>query len=385
MKRRISLLLVLLLLVTFWNIQVFATVPDEENRVLYTDFLENYSSFVQETMRSKNTAKDNVKREKKDGMTPFSIKGEEGTLEGLLVKVPGVKKIEAPHFKGWVDSFMITLKYPGSVFPVLGAIHALTAKSQSGEMEHDVKVEEAYMKFNPDAQGEFRLENFKGQILEKTKEGLAKKISFNYAPGTVQDAPDTAVAGDVPVDLDGFAKRWNFEGFTSSANIQADRYTTSIKFKAFPVKTGKADEQGRVPFTMVSDNKRVKVEVKGFLLDGIVQSVAVRYIPANEKYESAVNLTPFGIKRSLYALSGADNSSGLMRYRDLHLIAGQFNHKVYYPFMFASSQYSRSGMEFPELEPILETKPFNGYQVIVSNIEENGLNVREYGFKLIEP
>ena len=98
MNKGISLLLVLMLLVSFCTAQVSATASHDENRVLYVDFLQRYSSFVQETMGSKKRSKGDIKKEKKDGTTPFSIKGEEGALEGLLVKVPGIEKIAAPHF-----------------------------------------------------------------------------------------------------------------------------------------------------------------------------------------------------------------------------------------------------------------------------------------------
>ena len=376
MNRRMIILLVLVLVSSFGSAQVLAASSNGENRVLYTDFLENYTSFEWSAVYSRKAAEGNLKREKKDGTIPFSIKGKEGTLEGLLVRVPGTEAIAGSHFEGWVDSFTITLEYPGRAFPVLGASHALTSDVQSEEKDPNTKVEEAYMKFNPDAQGEFRLENFKGKILDKTKSGLAKKVSFQYTPGTVQDAPDTAAGGTIPVDLDGFAKRWNFEGFTSYANIE------STTFKAFPVKKGKADGQGRVPFTMVSDNKRIKVEVKGLLLDGIVQSVTVRYIPANEQYETTADSSPVSIKRALYALSGSDNNSGLMRYKDLYLTAGQFDHLIY-PSMFASAW--DLGVGSSEWNPVLEAKLFNGYQITISFTKENDLRVKEYNFKLVEP
>lgn len=376
MNRRMIILIVFVLLFSFGSAQVLAAAANEENRVLYTDFLKNYTSFEWSAVYSRKAAEGTLKREKKDGTTPFSIKGEEGTLEGMLVRVPGSEEIAGSNFDGWVDNFTITLKYPGSVFPVLGAIHALTPGVQAEEKDPSTEVEEAYMKFNPDAQGEFRLENFKGKILDKAKNGLARKVSFQYAPGTVQDAPDTAARGTIPVDLDGFAKRWNFEGLTSYAYIE------STTFKAFPVKKGKADGQGRVPFTMVSDNKRIKVEVKGLLLDGIVQSVTVRYIPANEQYETAADYSPVSIKRALYALSGADNNSGLMRYKDLYMTAGQFDHLLY-PSVLASAW--NLGVGSPEWNSVLEAKPFNGYQITVSLTKENGLRVKEYGFMLVEP
>lgn len=385
MNRRISLLLVLLFLLSFLGGQAMALSPQEESRVLYADFLQRYSAFVQEAVSSKTAAKGSLKKEKKDGMRPFSIKGEEGTLEGLLVKASGAENAAAPEGDGWVDSFTITLKYPGNVYPVLGAIHALAGEAQAKGQDIKAKIEEAYMMCNPDAQGTFHIPNFTVQTLDKTKDGLAKKISFSFTPGSMQGAPDAGTTAPVPVDLDGFVNRWRFETLTSSANVQTSRYIVSIKPKVPKLKTGKADEQGQAPFTMVTDNGRIKVEVNGMLLDGIVQSVTVRYIPAKAAYATNPNYIRTDVKRALYALSGAVTGSGLMPYRDLRIIAGQHG-DLLKPFAFADSLYG--GMiefEFQEMKTILESKPFNGYQVSISNVEENGINVRQFDFKLIKP
>lgn len=385
MNRRICLLLVLLFLLSCLGVQAMVLSPQEESRVLYTDFLQRYSAFVQEAVSSKTAAKGTLKKEKKDGTQPFSIKGEEGTLEGLLVKASGAENAAVPEGDGWVDSFTITLKYPGNVYPVLSAIHALASEAQAREQDIRTKIEEAYIKFNPDAQGEFHIPNFTGRTLEKTKDGLAKKISFSYTPGITQDMPDVGAAAHVPVDLDGFVNRWRFETLTSSANVQTSRYIVSNKPKVPKLKAGKADEKGQVPFTMMTDNGRVKVEVNGMLLDGIVQSVTVRYIPAKAAYAAHPDYIRTDIKRALFALSGADTGSGLMPYRDLRMIAGQHGDLVK-PFVFADSHYvGEAEFDFQEMKIILESKPFNGYQVNISNVEMNGLNVRQFDFTLIRP
>lgn len=373
MKKRISLMVAMLLLLGLAHAGAAAT---EEKRILYLDFLAEYGAFVQQTMLSDDAVKGNLKKADKQGNMPFSIKGAEGTVEGLLIKDASAEKIAAPEWRGRVDNFTITLKYPGSVFPVLAAIHALTSNEKMNSNNHDVLLEAAYRQFNPDGLGQFEIANYRGQIIEKSKEGLAVKVTFKYLAGIEPDPPYSAQQQDVPVDLDSFVERWNFEGYTSNANLMDKNY------KPYKLKTGKADAEGLMPFSMVHANEGIRVEVEGFTLNSIIQSGTLRLTPAKSAYNYLSTTFAHAI-RPMYAISGIDNPTGLMRYRDLEMIAQQFQHEVNTSCLASFFEYMRVDIPPEKLKKMLDEKPFNGYQISFTDNEDNGVIIREYIFTKI--
>ncbi len=380
MRKWISLTLVLLL-ICLVHAGAFATTATDEKRVYYPDFLSEYNAFMQELLHNK-PAKGDLKKADKQGNIPFTIKGVEGTIEGLLVKDPGEEQIAAPDWKGHVNNFTITLKYHGSVFPVLAAIHALTSDEKlNGNDAFNEFFEAAYRQFNPDGLGQFEIRNYRGQIIEKSKEGLAVKVSFNYLAGIEPDPPYTAEQLALPVDLEGFVERWNFEGYTQSANILGSAVIHTKKFVPYKVKTGKADEQGLVPFVMSFQHPAAKVEIEGFTRNNLIESVKMRYTPPNSEL-NYITTGCIGIVKILYAMSGIENPTGLMRYRDYDVIAQHFQKEMYTAWLTFNFYRVKNGSELREgeLEKLLEAKPFNGYQISTTVHEENGLIIREYSF-----
>lgn len=389
MKRQISLLLAFLMLVGMvsWNALDAAAV--EEKQIYYPYFLAQYNAFVQKALSSK-PSKGSLKKEDTHGNVPFSIKGAEGTIEGLLIKDPGVEKISAPDWKGRVDSFTITLKYPGNVIPVLAAIHALTSNEQmneSGYGNYDWLLEAASKQFNPDGRGQFEIENFRGQILEKSKEGLASTISFKYLASIEPDVYTSMDQEIIPVDLESFVERWNFEEYCRNAKILGDASSIGkSKYIPLKIKTGKSNAEGLVPFSMNREIKAARLgkiftmEVEGFTGNNLIESVKVRYTPSKAEF-NYVSTDYFLALTPLYAISGIDNPTGFLRYGDYDAIARYFQYE-FYPSWFIGG-FRRKEILPDKFKNILEAEPFNGYQITFTDHEENGVIVREYVFTRI--
>ncbi len=358
---------------------------DAQGQVPYAQFLQYYQDFLigmnAKLYKREKAFKVSLKKVGKDGRMPFSITGPEGGLSGFLVgDLPDGKYSNKES--GLVDSFTLTLKYPGGIMPVLAAISALSTTIKMSEYSRDILTNKAYRQVNPDSEGRFQIPEYQVEVTKKTKDGMASHVSFTYLPGARPDASaklnldSMELSGfsrtTVPVDVEGFVRRVNFWDRSRVSNMQTARFTP-LKFKK-----GKPDTNGGfVPYTF--KNREVTITIQGDSESGVVQQVTYLFGLSDRIIGQWASLYAF-----LYGISGFDNSSGLVTYPELDWLAVPFGGE-YYPIEWPVMPWeiTRTSLSYEDLKTVLESQPINGYKVECS-MSEDEMTV-EYTFTLLDP
>lgn len=382
MKKFMLCLLSLVMLFTQISFQIPANAQDDDARVPYQEFLDRFHSFLA-AMHSDQYQKSSVfqsvvKKEGKDGRMPFTFTGPEGKLNGYLAGDRDDGSFSGKE-SGLVDSFTLSLKYPGDIHPVLAGISALSAHSSTNLFNKDLMTNTAYRQVNPNDEGQFDIRNYRVSTLKKTKQGLASEIGFMYTAGARPDASvnlnltgndiTLATQDTVPIDVKGFFERYNFIGRTVASNLLWDKFTE------YKVKTGKENKEGLVPFSSQFKGKFVTNTFKGLARNGIVETVTFRH-------ENKVPIRIVTVFELLYAISGLTNTSGLLSYKDLEQIANPFGGKYFQTeWTVLNGELVRSEISSKNLKMLLQANPINGYKVEYDESDDG--SIIEYRFTLL--